>query len=390
MDALGNLFEQQKDNKRRVIIIDYNHLAYRYVYGGARGLSVNRLINGVMTTVDTTIPAYTIKQIVRWSNFGVNPTIVCMDSPVPSRRYYFKQLVEKEQELTNVSADYKGDRRSAPSDMLQSMSISATLMKNGGIYVYQQQNYEADDLIFEAVQKAKRDYPYLPIDIITGDADMIPLVDEQVSVYMKSKVHTYAEEGSPMIKGYVQYTPDSYQEFAESLSKFKSGRTVLSVPYNTILLAKILRGDNADGLKGKPDWKPLMYNKLIDLFIENDEPIEDCARYGVWESTVTDKRTNQIVTEWKEEDIPHLFQQFHEPKELTQLLELVGSYCDDEDVEFVRDRYIGMCLNGAFLDVPQQYKRKPFKITDDKPFTGYNINKLQDSVSVLDIRLPMG
>src|SRR5690606_10209335 len=273
--------------KRRVIIIDYNHLAFRYRFSKASGLSINRLINGVPTTIDTTIPAYTIKQIVRWSNFGVNPTIVCMDAPTPSRKYYFKQLLEKEAEITNISADYKGDRPTYDHDFIQSITIAGTLMKNGGIYVYQEHNYEADDLIFEAVRKAKKDHPYLPIDIITGDADLLPLVDEQVSVYMKSKVYTYANETSPLIKGYVQYTPDSYQQYAEELSKFKTSK--LTIPYNTVLLAKILRGDNADGLKGKPDWKPKVFNELIEILFANDEPVEDVARYGHWTSTIIDR-----------------------------------------------------------------------------------------------------
>lgn len=372
-------------DRRRVLIIDYNHLAWRYSFSKATGLSINRLINGIATTIDTTVPAYTIKQIVRWSNFGVNPTIVCMDSPIKSRKHYFKNLIEKETE-TVVTA-YKGERKPPSGDFIQGIEIAGSLMANGGIYVYKQDNYEADDLIFACVQKAKKDYPYLPIDVITGDADLIPLVDEQVSVYMKSKVHTYANDVSPVIKGYVQYTPESYQEYAQTMTKFKK----LSVPYNTLLLAKILRGDDADGLKGKPDWKPKMYNELMEIFIENEEPMAEFCRYGEWTSSVIDRRTNEVVTEWTKEDIPHLFQRYEQPKELDMLLEAVGRYCEPEDVEFVRNRYIGMCLNGAFIEgVKDEYKRRPYVIDDKKPFKGFDINELQKAVSVLDIRLPMG
>lgn len=370
-------------DRRRVLIIDYNHLAWRYRFSKAKGLSVNRLVNGVSTVIDTTVPAYTIKQIVRWANFGVNPTMVCMDSPVPSRKYYFKSLVEKETET--AVADYKGDRRPPDSDFIQSMEITGNLLQQGGVYVFKEHNYEADDLIFACVQKAKKDYPYLPIDVITGDADLIPLVDEQVSVYMKSKVYTYSNEVSPKIKGYVQYTPESYQEYSQQLTKFKN----LSVPYNTLLLAKILRGDNSDGLKGKPDWKPAMYNELIEILYANEDPVENLARYGEYTSVVIDKRTGEPVTSWEKEDIPHLFQRYDDPKELTLMLEVLAKYVEDEDIEFIRDRYIGMCLNGAFLNVPQEYKRRPYEIRGIEKLTGFDINKLQQAVNVLDIKLPL-
>jgi DNA polymerase-1 len=388
-DMQDSLLEQIGGNgdRRRVVIIDFNHLAWRYKFSKATGLSVNRLVNGVVQTIDTTIPAYTIKQIVRWANFGVNPTIVCMDSPVVSRKKYFEMLTKKESSFEQT--DYKGDRKRADSDFIQSIEITGSLLQRGGVHVFKQPNYEADDLIFACVQKAKKDYPYLPIDIITGDADLIPLVDEQVSVYMKSKVYTYANEVSPLIKGYVQYTPESYQQYAEQLSKFKVGRTVIAVPYNTLLLAKILRGDNSDGLKGKEDWKPRMYNELIEILYDNDEPVEELARYGEWTSTIIDTRTNQPVTSYTKEDIPYLFQRYEEPKELKLLLDVVGKYVEPEDIDFIRDRYIGMCLNGAFLNLPDEYKRRPYEIKLKEPFKGFDINQLQEAVSVLDIRLPM-
>lgn len=370
-------------DKRRVIIIDYQHLAYRYRFSKASGLSVRRLVNGILTDIDTTIPAYTIKQIVRWSNYGVNPTIVCLDSPTPSRNKYFRDLVQKETE-TEVT-EYKGGRKRPDDEFYRGIEIAANLMQKGGIHVFKQDNYEADDLIFACVMKAKKDYPYLPIDVITGDADLLPLVDEQVSVYMRSKVYTYANSVSPTLTNYIQYTPESYQEYAEQITKFKN----LYVPYNTVLLAKILRGDDSDGLKGKPDWKPKMYKELMQIFIENEEPIAEACRYGEWTSRVIDKRTGKEVTEWEKEDVPYLFQQYEEPKELTMLLELIGKYCEPEDVDFVRNRYIGMCLNGAFLDLPDNYKRRPYEIKLNEGFTGFDINTMRESVSVLDIRLPM-
>lgn len=74
-DEMLDLIGENAD-RRRVIIIDFNHLAWRYAFSNAKGLSINRLVNGVSTIIDTTVPSYAIKQIVRWSNFGV--TNYCM------------------------------------------------------------------------------------------------------------------------------------------------------------------------------------------------------------------------------------------------------------------------------------------------------------------------
>ncbi|MEC2463435.1 potassium transporter TrkH [Bacillus cereus] len=389
-DEMLDLIGENAD-RRRVIIIDYNHLAWRYAFSQAKALSVNLLVDGISTVIDTTVPSYTIKQIVRWSNFGVNPTIVCLDAPIKSRKAYFSRILNKDKAV--IPTEYKGDRTPPKADFLQGIQIAGSLMQQGGIYVYREDNYEADDIILACVEKAKKDYPYLPIDVITGDADLIPLVDEQVSVYMKSKVHTYANEFSPTIKGYVQYTPESYQIYVQQLSKYSSGKTQLLVPYNSLLLAKILRGDTSDGLKGKPDWKPKMYNQLIDILVANEEPIQDMFRYGSWTSEIIDKRTKQVVTTWKPEDVPFLFQQYKEPKELKLMEDVLSNYVEDEDIEFIRERYIGMLLNGAFLPnvhVEDQYKRRPYEIKDENKYTGFDINKLQESVNTLSIKLPMG
>ena len=59
-------FEQNLSDKRRIVIVDFLHLAYNYAFGGAKALSSTLEINGVPQVVDTTIPAYTIKTLHRW------------------------------------------------------------------------------------------------------------------------------------------------------------------------------------------------------------------------------------------------------------------------------------------------------------------------------------
>lgn len=64
------MFKRDPNDKRRVIIVDFSHMAWSYAFGQATGLTSTLTVNGVPQTVDTTIPAYTIKTLHRWSEGG--------------------------------------------------------------------------------------------------------------------------------------------------------------------------------------------------------------------------------------------------------------------------------------------------------------------------------
>ena len=77
--------------KKRVLIVDYNHMIYNYLYGGTPSLTHTVVLNGQPQTINTTLQTFTIKAIHRWSNYGQNPTAVCFDSPCRCRRKYFEE-----------------------------------------------------------------------------------------------------------------------------------------------------------------------------------------------------------------------------------------------------------------------------------------------------------
>ena len=78
-------------------------MPYRYIYGGAPQLFHN---NGV-ENVNTTIPAYTIKEIVRLSEYGTCPLAVVVDKGRAQERadLLMKTLVKytKKEERTDAS-----------------------------------------------------------------------------------------------------------------------------------------------------------------------------------------------------------------------------------------------------------------------------------------------
>lgn len=222
----------------RVIIVDFNHMAHNFSYAGVK-LSRTMKVNGVSQVVDTTIANGTIKNIFNWSKGGKHPTVVCFDRPCPCRKAYFMK-----EQPTGVDGEYKGKRESMGNSMYEGVSLAQDLLEKGGVKCVYMHNWEADDLVFLAIQRAKEQYPNHYIDVITNDADMLPLVDEQVSVFFRSKKFTWAESKDLEKNRYIQVTPSNFQEVVEGLSAFNN----LYVPYNTLLLYKILRGDSADGI----------------------------------------------------------------------------------------------------------------------------------------------
>ena len=104
-------FKRSETDTRRVQIIDVSGLFYKFAFGGATALSATIIVNGVPTIVDTTLPAYTIKTIHRWSKGGVYPTVVCFDGrgSTRSRKAYFAM---KNGTVNGEPIGYKGSRES--------------------------------------------------------------------------------------------------------------------------------------------------------------------------------------------------------------------------------------------------------------------------------------
>lgn len=369
--------------EKRVVIVDYNHMVHQYLHGGAKPLSHTVMVDGKPRIIDTTVQAYTIKALHRWSNKGANPLAVCFDSPISCRKVYFAKQYSAQD--IQEGKGYKAGRSSFPDQVYDAINMVANLLIQAGVSVYKARNYEADDLVFACVENAKALYPDLKIDIITNDTDLLPLVDDQVSVFMRSRKYTWAENSDIEKKNYVQVTPYNYQEFVQGLTKFKN----LFMPYNSILLAKLLRGDDADGILGHPDYKPRHMKQLIAMLEDDGQPIEEIFRYGENTETIVYKATGEPVPEHLINSIPEEQKEikYGDPEVLTEMLGILSNYIEDDDLDHVRFVYNGLNLNTAFPDLPSGSRRRPANIVN--PIKSYYAGDLQYQVSVLNIRLPI-
>lgn len=271
----------------RIRLFDYMHLAHN-----ARAVDVQMrakvLEDGIPIEIDTKILKLTTRSIFNQSDKGGYITGVFLEGRNTKRKQYFKELNNRRGNGT----DYKGSRGHS-SIFYEDVNRAVSIMHSGGIscYKYEKINefgepfdgLEADDLIVSMVRKLKEMGVTQPIDIVTNDSDLLPLVDEQVSVYLRG-TRTYAEGGCPEYNKYYQVTPRSWEEALQYRSDFKD----FYIPYNSMLLFKLIRGDKADeyGGIGKMtfDEKSLgkvAYSKLMEQMVIDGVDFQNIFKYGV-------------------------------------------------------------------------------------------------------------
>lgn len=363
---------------RRVLIIDINHMIYTYLNSQYR-LTKTVNINGETQVIDTTAQSGVIKAIHRWSHNGYFPTAVCFDSPVPSRKAYFSKNFDMPVESDKA---YKGGRKRMPDSMYESITMIQELLMASGVSCYKGYNYEADDLIFACIERAKKDYPGMPIDVVTNDADLLPLVDDTVSVFLRSKKRTWAESPDIEKLHYVQVTPKNYQEVVEDLSAYRK----FLVPYNTLLFHKIIRGDSSDNINNsiKKKFPPTKYNELIDELYTRGINLDNIFRYGKCKETLVSIKTGEVVD--KDHDRSDMAVRYDDPQELQDMLDLLCWYLDEETLIFIQKMYRGMNLNQAYTGLGE-ISRRPAKLKD--PIKSFNEVELQSKVAPLGINLKL-
>ena len=344
-------------NGRRVIIVDVSHICMALAFSQHK-LGFDIYIEGIcMVHYDTTIMNGIVKNIYNWSKKGYNPTVVCFDSSGcnKARKYYFTNKAKEYGVETSV--EYKSTRGTQSNSYFEEVNRTRSVLANSGVTVFEHHSYEADDLVFAAVQTAKIQYPDLPIDVITSDMDLAPLVDDQVSVFIRSPKMDYAEDDSIMKKHYQQLTPKTYQRFLEGRSALKG----LQIPYNTILLSKLLRGDKADAVPAYPKFTPKKYNALVDSLIADKVDIENLFRYDRPTETFTYKGTQTIVpvSEYSKLTNDDIDIYYSDPKKLTEIVEVLSHYLDESILQHIKFVYNGINLGTSFKDAPLDYVRKP-------------------------------
>lgn len=254
----------------RYVLVDYQHLAHRCIQAEPLSATVN--IGGELRVVDTTIPNYTIKNIFSYAGRGSYHTGVFLEGGAGKRKAYFSSQQGKES-----AEGYKGTRVHNKGSFFEGINLTINLLHQGQVSLYRVEEHEADDLIMSMVRKIKSVDTITPIDIIANDSDYLPLVDDQVSVYMRG-TRQHAEPGCPEHRLYYQVTPETWDDYLSYTSAYKN----YIIPYNSMLLFKMIRGDKADNIAGAVQgYGGVKYSNLMEQMMSDDVDFPTVFRYGL-------------------------------------------------------------------------------------------------------------
>jgi DNA polymerase-1 len=324
------------------------------------------VVNGKAEDKDTTVQNGTLKSIYKWSNRGTNPTAVCFDRPVIARKVFFQNAFPEMG--IGTGNEYKGNRDRMADTMFTASQDVMRILQSANVACFAKDGYEADDLIFACIKWARENYPDLHIDVVTNDADLLPLVCDEVSVYLRSKKGTFAENKAFEKNHYIEVTPRNYQQVVENLSYYKG----YIIPYNALLLHKLLRGDPSDQFGNgsiKSKFSPKKWNAMIDRMISGGVDFSTSFRYGEPVVKIMQRSTGEEFSGTMEEvlareDKSDFYQKICNPVELDTIIGLLKEYTDlnDDELDIIEKIYWGMNLNMTYPHKDPRFARRGFVV----------------------------
>jgi len=229
-------------NKQKLLLVDGMALLFRAYYATAYGGYIRKTSSG--------IPTNAIYGFIRYfwdavSKFDPTHIACCWD--MGSKTFRTEQF-----------SDYKANRGEAPEDLIPQFSLIREVMESFGIPNIGEVGYEADDCIGTIAKQYGSD---MDIYILTGDHDMLQLVDERVHVIIMKKGHG----------NYMVYNPSTLME-----ERQLTPAQVIDV--------KGLMGDTSDnypGVRGigeKTAYKLVQQYESVEGILENLHELTKAVR----------------------------------------------------------------------------------------------------------------
>lgn len=224
----------------KVIIIDGNSLLFRAYYATAYpGANIMRTKDGTPTNAIFAFSNMILKIIDKLKDG--DKIFVAFDTG--------KKTFRHEQLET-----YKANRKPAPQELVEQFPLARELLKSFGIYTFEEEGYEGDDLAGSvATMASKKGYD---VTIYTSDRDFLQLIDNNIHVDLLIK-------GMSDIRTmHAKEVLDTYGFAPSHITDFKG-----------------LRGDSSDNLPGIPSIGEKTASKLIETYGTLDNIIE-AAKQG--------------------------------------------------------------------------------------------------------------
>jgi DNA polymerase-1 len=152
------------ENEKRLIIIDASSLLYRAFHAlppltNAKGQPTGAVYGFLLILFKA------IKDV------KANYVVACFDTKKPTFRH--EQFTE-----------YKAHRAPTPDGIIAQFPVIKEVLKSFNIPLFEQEGFEADDLIATIAKKYASD---AKVFIVSGDLDNLQLVDEHIRVYTPGK-----------------------------------------------------------------------------------------------------------------------------------------------------------------------------------------------------------
>jgi DNA polymerase-1 len=181
-------------------LIDGNSYVYR-AYFAIKGLSTSK---GFPTNAVYGFTNMLLKIIREKNPDGI---AVSFDSPVPTERH-------------RIYEEYKAHRPEAPRDLIEQIPHIRKMISAFNIPIFEMPGYEADDILGTIARKASSEG--MNVFIVTGDKDMLQLVNDKVKIYDPMKEKVLDEE----------FIREKYGEGPERITEFMAltGDAVDNIP----------------------------------------------------------------------------------------------------------------------------------------------------------------
>lgn len=151
--------------------------------------------------------------------------------------------------------NYKANRSECPLDLIPQIDIAKEVFTAYGVVNFEKQGYEADDLIATLTTQAQ-ERNYL-VKIVSGDKDLLQLVNEDVNVLFTKKGITNLKLYNPQtVKEELEITPEQVIDY------------------------KALVGDNSDNIKGIPGIGIKKARIILKNFLHLEDALENAAFFS--------------------------------------------------------------------------------------------------------------
>ncbi len=226
---------------KKLIILDGNAIIHR-AYHALPPLTSK---NGELTNAVYGFLLVFFKAI---KDFKPNYVVATFDLPGPNFRHIKYKL-------------YKANRQKAPDELYEQIPKVKEILKKFNIKIFEKQGFEADDIIGTISKTAgkKQIYPKIETIIVSGDADVLQLVDKNTKAYLLRKG----------VKDIVLYDEQKVKEKYEGL-----------LPEQLIDF-KSLRGDPSDNIPGVTGIGEKTAISLIKKFKSVDAIYEELRENGL-------------------------------------------------------------------------------------------------------------